>query len=226
MKILLSAGHDNIYSGAVNKRYGLKEHYCALDICDMVMDRFHKNPSVIFLDATHNIPTYASDLIRMGWKEDFVRQLKKNRPEHLSLWWKVATVNKKNREAPISLAVELHFNACESHRAHGAEVLYLSEKSKGYAVQFQPLLEDFDGKYDGRQIKHSATLIWLHYTKMPAVILEPLFIDNKRDCKPLLTHSGREDLTDAITEGIRRILREDYHAHVEESGARVLSPGI
>lgn len=203
MRIILSAGHDNRWYGAENQRYGLREHTCALQVCDLVMSAFRNNPQVKFLDTLPHQDTFSHRLD--------------------SLDWKIHVINEMPRIEPIDLAIELHFNACESHNAHGAEVLYVSKAGKKYAKIFQPLLENFDGKYDGREIKHFSTLKFLNETIMPAIILEPLFLDNTWDVQSLLTYRGRRKVADAIVEGIREAMRKDYKSHVEKSGARVLT---
>lgn len=187
-KIVLSAGHDLKFFGASNSHYMLQEHSCALSICDLVMASFRNDPNVLFLNVDHRVRLFDSS-------DD-------------SLVWKVQTINTLHESDPIDLVIELHFNACRSHQACGAETLYLSEIGAHYAWIFQPLLEGFDGKYDGRETQHRSTLHFLRGTAPPAIILEPLFIDNDRDARPLLSLGGRRDISDAIVEGIQKIQRE------------------
>jgi len=59
---------------------------------------------------------------------------------------------------------------------------------------------------------HSATMHFLKHTTMPAIILEPLFIDNDEDCRPLLSVKGRRSLAVAIAEGINLTAKEMAHA--------------
>jgi len=192
--IVLSAGHDSRFTGAGNKEFGLVEHHAALTICDLIAERFRGDPQFCLLD----LDRYAA-----MWTERLD-----------SLHAKVNHINQLHKIEHVDLAIELHFNACETHTGHGAEVLYwgkkglVSHQAKKAAQIFQPLLEAFDGKYDGREIQHYATLIYLNETKCPAIILEPVFLDHPIDCRPLLTHAGRISLVDAIAEGIHTVIRE------------------
>jgi len=187
-RILLSAGHDNTYFGASSHQYYLTEHQVALNICDIVCRLMHNK--VIFLDCDQ----FTRDFINI----------------HTSLKYKINTINTIHRENPIDLCVELHFNASPDHTAHGSEVLYHdnSHSGKHYASIFQPLLEHFDGKIDGRSNKHVSSKAFISRTLPPSIILEPLFIDNPADAAILLTQSGRMKLAIAIADGINLSLKE------------------
>lgn len=193
--IMLSAGHDSRFWGASNIHYGVIEHYLALDICDMVMARFGHDIRVGFLDMSKHA--------RM-WKK---------RQDSLNA--KVALLNHLHQIEPVDLAIELHFNACPSHLGHGAECLYwgnqegeISERSKYFADLFLPELEAFDGKIDGRDNRHDQSLAWLSQTAMPAIVMEPLFIDNENDVLPVLSHNGRALLAETICRCIKNALEE------------------
>lgn len=187
-QVVLSAGHDMSFYGAENEYFNLKEHTCALQICDIVMTLIRSQSrtwDVNFLDV-------------LPYRSSFSHSSE-------SLDWKIRTLNYMHKIKPVDLAIELHFNACESHKAHGAEVLYVSRAGEKYAKIFQPFLENFDGKFDGRGIKHFSTLKFLNSTLMPAIILEPLFLDNTQDVLPLLTYEGRYKVADAIVCAIKEI---------------------
>ena len=192
--IVLSAGHDPIYYGAINPRYHLIEHHCAAAICDMVMDAYRGDPRVHLLDMARHVPLFDRRLA--------------------SLFAKVRHINDLHAIEPVDLAIELHFNASVRHNAAGSEVLVygngdqVSEQGLRYAGIFRPLLEAFDHEIDDRGVKHFSTLIFLRDTAPPAIILEPLFIDHDRDAEPLLTHEGRARIAGAIIDGIRAALEE------------------
>ncbi len=192
--IILSAGHDPVYWGAVNPRYRLVEHFSALIICDLVMDAFRQDKRVHMLNMDQHAPL-------------FDRRLS-------SLNAKVNLINEMHAIEPVDLCVELHFNASQGHQAKGSEVLVygnekrVSKTAENYARLFRAPLEAFDGERDDRGIKHFSTLIFLQRTRPPAIILEPLFLDHEDDAQPLLTHVGRARIADAIIEGIRRALQE------------------
>jgi len=187
-RILLSAGHDNTYFGASSHQYYLTEHSVAINICDIVCRLMHNK--VIFLDCDQ----FTRDFINI----------------HTSLKYKINTINTIHRENPIDLCVELHFNASPDHTAHGSEVLYHDDSHSGkhYASIFQPLLEHFDGKIDGRSNKHVSSKAFISRTLPPSIILEPLFIDNPANAAILLTQAGRMKLAIAIADGINLSLKE------------------
>ena len=187
-RVLLSAGHDNTFYGAASHHYYLTEHHTALSICDMVCRLMHGK--VMFLDCDQ----FTCDFTNIN----------------TSLKYKINTVNNMHRDSPIDLCLELHFNASEDHTAHGSEVLYHADSPAGkyYASIFQPLLEHFDGKVDGRPNKHTTTKAFISHTVPPSIILEPLFIDNPTDSAILLTQSGRMKLAIAIADGINLSMKD------------------
>lgn len=180
--IILTAGHDVHFPGAQNPEYGLSEHHEAARICDLVMQRLGVAEDVRLLDMGDVACTYKT--------------------RHDSLKKKVKRINDMGG---VRLAIDLHFNASSSRLGHGAETLYYDQSSPGrtYAECFAGPLEEFDGKFDGRApLQHSSTLYFLKHTRCPALVLEPLFIDNERDIGPLLTIYGRNRLADAVAAGI------------------------
>jgi len=191
--IILSAGHDSKFHGCENPTFGIREHALALNICDLISERYRNNSRVFFLETDHMVETYRDDLD--------------------SLDHKIAQINALHKLTPVQLALEIHFNASPEHTAMGAECLYyrskdgrrISAKGKAFCEIFQPLIEDFDGKYDGRPIKHFYTLLFLRRTNCPAIIIEPLFLDNAQDAAIITTHDGRIRLVNAICRGIDQV---------------------
>jgi len=188
--IILSAGHDTKFFGCSNVHYGIQEHALALQICDAVMLRYRDDPRVGFVEADHMAPSFEKNL--------------------MSLYSKVKTINHIHDAKRVDLAIELHFNASSARTGHGAECLYMdgSQRGKHYADIFLPILEAFDHKMDGRPNQHYSTLIFLNETKCPAVIIEPLFLDNDKDAEIILKQTGRRMLVDAVCECLDLALKE------------------
>jgi len=188
-RIVLSAGHDNIYFGASSNQYYLTEHQVSINICDMVTQMF--KGKIEFLDV-----------------DQYTREFSNI---HSSLKRKIDVINTMHKDNPIDLAIELHFNASPDRTGHGSEVLYHNDSHTGkhYADIFSPLLESFDGKFDGRPNLHTHTKAFISRTLPPAIILEPLFIDNPADAAILLTQRGRMRLVIAIADGINLSMKEN-----------------
>ena len=91
-------------------------------------------------------------------------------------------INKAN-EWKADLFVSLHGNAFNG-KAHGCEVVYLngSNKSKEYAEKIVKSIAEL-GFYNRGAKSDVRGLAELKHTKMPAVIVEPLFIDSEVDMK-------------------------------------------
>lgn len=184
--IILTAGHDAKFTGACNPDYRLSEHHEAARICDLVMQRLLRETcDVHYLDINSSVPSFPTPA--------------------RSLQLKVARINRLHRLQGVDLAIDLHFNASPSRLGHGAETLCHEHSAAGacFAACFAGPLEDFDGKFDGRTpLQHSSTLYFLRHTACPALILEPLFLDNNDDAQALLIHAGRMRLVEAIVDGI------------------------
>jgi len=196
--IVLSAGHDNKFPGAVNPHYGIIEHYLALNIMDLVMEKYRHDARVFFVDFDQHARMFNRKEDSLNGKIEFINHL--------------GTIEK------VDLAIELHFNASPSHLGHGAECLYwqsektgsFSKEGKAFSDLFLPVLEEFDGKYDGRGNKHSAALAFLSQVNAPSVIIEPLFIDHEADVQNVLYQTGRINLAEAVCTCINLAIKELY----------------
>ncbi len=99
--------------------------------------------------------------------------------------------NKRDKYALINLTghdlvVYFHFNAFDT-TTWGHETLYVSDKGKAFAKRFNeiPLNRDRGIK---RVAKKKRGWSALTSVKAPAIILEPMFIDNKADYKSFMIH--------------------------------------
>jgi N-acetylmuramoyl-L-alanine amidase len=110
----------------------------------------------------------------------------------------VETINDLRPEAVISL----HLNAFDG-TVSGCETLHYpsSEEGEGLARELQIGLVHAVGNQD-RGVKPRRDLAILSDTTVPAVLLEPAFVDNVTDRKYALRNADL--VADAIEEGIRR----------------------
>ena len=103
------------------------------------------------------------------------------------------------------LFVSVHFNTFSSSKAHGSKSFYYKKKDKRLALSIQKQLrKDLSLKSNG--IKRSRFYV-LRHTKMPAVLIEPLFLSNPKEKKLLLSTSFRNALASSIFKGIKQYYR-------------------
>lgn len=84
----------------------------------------------------------------------------------------------------LDLLISIHFNSSTNASATGTEVLYCvgSEKGKAYAERFSKAIADSLG-LKNRGAKATSDIYIVNNTKAPCVLLECLFVSNKRDCQ-------------------------------------------
>jgi len=126
-----------------------------------------------------------------------------------------ANVNK------CDIFVSLHVN---SGGGTGCEVLYYhgSNIGKTLAERISNSISNKCGYYN-RGAKGNASLYELKNTNMPAVIVEPFFLDNKEDCNKFDT----EKLGKAIAEGILgHEIKEDDKVDVNQAIKILVEKGI
>lgn len=107
--------------------------------------------------------------------------------------------------AEADFAIETHFNAARIALKPGFEVLYHpdSERSRTLA---NCLLQSFNQylPFHNRGIKARTDLYFLNHTECPAVLIEPLFIDQDREMLYLMEYPrGKEILAFAVSQGVR-----------------------
>ncbi len=90
--------------------------------------------------------------------------------------WKLTRLNAKNYD----LVVEGHLN-CFNGKAHGTEVLYVSEGGKKYAQRVQKKL--VSAGFTDRDIQKRTNLYMLNGTKATTIMTESFFCDSKSDYK-------------------------------------------
>ena len=90
--------------------------------------------------------------------------------------WKLTRLNAKNYD----LVVEGHLN-CYNGKAHGTEVLYVSENGKKYAKRVQKKL--VSARFTNRNVQNRTNLYMLNSTKATTIMTESFFCDSKSDYK-------------------------------------------
>lgn len=90
--------------------------------------------------------------------------------------WKLTRLNAKNYD----LVTEGHLN-CFDGKAHGTEVLYVSEGGKKYAQRVQKKLAS--AGFTDRDIQKRTNLYMLNSTKATTIMTESFFCDSKSDYK-------------------------------------------
>ena len=90
--------------------------------------------------------------------------------------WKLTRLNAKNYD----LVVEGHLN-CYNGKAHGTEVLYVSENGKRYAKRVQKKL--VSAGFTDRDVQKRTNLYMLNGTKATTIMTESFFCDSKSDYK-------------------------------------------
>jgi N-acetylmuramoyl-L-alanine amidase len=113
-----------------------------------------------------------------------------------SLSYRVNKANSYNSKLHLCF----HANAFETDKAEGCEVEYISNTGKIYADKICTEISNSLG-YRNRGSQLRTGLYVLKYTYMPAILLEPFFVDNKSDCNKY----NFEKLATAIVKGITGI---------------------
>lgn len=156
MKIAVVIGHNKKNKGAYSRYFKMRE-----------FDFFSK-----VVNYLNNVDVYTYDsTIRSYTKR--IRTL-------------ATELNYKNYD----LVIELHFNSFIDEAANGCETLYFfkSKNGKYYANLFSETLNDYTGiKLRNGGLKALANkrdrgFASVYYPAAPAILIEPFFGSNKRDC--------------------------------------------
>ncbi|MBI59733.1 hypothetical protein CL657_00780 [bacterium] len=103
------------------------------------------------------------------------------------------------------LFVSVHFNSFRSSKASGSKSFYYKKRDKRLALSIQKQFKkDLPIKSNG--VKRSRFYV-LRYTRMPAVLIEPLFLSNPKEKKLLSSSSFRHSLATSIFKGIKNYYR-------------------
>lgn len=184
-KIFISAGHYPRRTGTQNKNLRLKEHYEA--------------QKVVKLLVAKNDQQSGMDLVEVP-------------PGTLREKLKFITP----RETPESCAVEVHFNSCRSRQGEGVECLHYPGSSKGkfLAARLQDALLGVL-PFSSRGLRDRGDLYFLSATRSPAVIVEPLFIDNDRAAAYLHYPRAHCLIAGALYAGIKAYVNHFTQTHTK-----------
>lgn len=168
MKIFINPGHapNGVPDpGAVNKTYGLKEAVLVKKI-GVLVEKYLR-------DACHETYLLQSDNLRNGYDDDLSQ---------------LCIVTEANRYG-ADLAISIHLNAFNCV-AHGCECVCFARGSEGEALAdcIQQRLVNAIGNVDRGLIyeedkPRGKRLSFVMQTDMPAVIVEPGFLDNDHEAK-------------------------------------------
>ena len=177
MKICIDAGHNysNFGTGAVGN--GLKEQ----DINFYIADKL----KALFVSAGHSVK-----MTRNKLEENL------GTSNSDSLYKRASIANQFDAD----LFISIHCNAFNG-QAKGTEVLVYQYGGKAdeYAKKIQKAIVKELGTVD-RGVKERPNLVVLKKTKMPAVLVETAFIDNKDDA--VLLKNRQHDFAKAIFEAV------------------------
>lgn len=119
-----------------------------------------------------------------------------------TLHQKVQFINDKT-DGSTDLAIELHLNACIPNQCFGMETLYYRGSIKGQALAdcvLKGMRKYLPFRFRG--IKSSTSLYFLKHTIIPAVIVEPFFLDNDAEASYLFLERSHEIIARSICTGI------------------------
>lgn len=187
MRIFINPGHCPGYdSGAVNRNYGLYECDLVKEIAETVVKELKAKNQFVKCLQTDNLRNGADDSL--------------DQP---------CIVNEANWFSS-DVAVSIHLNAFNT-AAHGSECICFRRNSEGahLAQCIQDRLVDLLGLTDRGLVyeedkDRDYRLSFIMLTDMPAVIVEPGFIDNDNDLKVIL--DNKEAIGKAIADGIMEYL--------------------
>ena len=147
-------------------------------------------------DACWEVATRIADrLASLGARVRFTR----NETEGPDASTRAARAN----DVDADLFLSIHLNGHAEPTAEGSSTYYFggSRAGEGFAEQIQEQLVRL-GLRDCRS--HARSYPILRETRMPAVLIEPLFISNPDEAKRLEDHDFLSSVADAIAAGVRR----------------------
>jgi len=125
-----------------------------------------------------------------------------NTDTYMSLSSRTMYANRNNADFYLSV----HLNSFVKSYANGIETYYFKYMDKDPAKYIQQALVKHLNRYD-KGIKQNRLFV-LYHTKMPAVLIEPVFISNPTEYNLLLNPQFRDKIATAVVEGIT-----NYYAH-------------
>lgn len=108
-------------------------------------------------------------------------------------------------KSQADILISVHLNSFSTSKPNGTETYYYKPKDKKLASLIQKeMVNSLNLKNNGTKRNR---LYVLKHSKMPAALVEPGFITNRRDYSKLRTDAFREQVADAITTGILKYFK-------------------
>ncbi len=192
LRVVLDAGHGGHDTGAVG-RTGLLEKDINLDIAQRAYRLLQA------MGVTARMTRRDDNAVR-PWARGNRRQQRRA----LRARGEVAN------EMGADLFVSVHCNARRSNpmEHRGTETYYRKSDSRTFASIVQEELVRAAGLPDGGVIRHPESIVVLHHTKCPSVLVEVAYLSHPEDEAKLATAAARERAAQGIVNGIRRYVEE------------------
>lgn len=101
---------------------------------------------------------------------------------------------------PADIFICLHFNSSGQTDIAGTETYYYNDNSRRLARNVHTALIGELGRPD-RGLRRTM-FYTIHHTRMPAVLIEPLFLSNDKEAKEAVSPLYQERLADAVAKGV------------------------
>jgi N-acetylmuramoyl-L-alanine amidase/uncharacterized protein YgiM (DUF1202 family) len=131
-------------------------------------------------------------------------RMDERKQDNIDLDGRVNFASKSGADAFVSL----HFNAARDPEAQGTETYYYTNQSLGFAQKIHKRMIDAV-KYDDRGVRQRGFYVCRKITSMPSVLLEPLFLSNKKGEEWIGNPDNLKKLAQAISDGIKDYFQEE-----------------
>jgi N-acetylmuramoyl-L-alanine amidase len=192
LRVVVDAGHGGHDTGAIG-RTGLQEKEVNLDIARRVYRRLQA------MGVTARMTRVDGNPVR-PWARGNYRQQRRE------LYARCAVAN----DMGADLFVSIHCNARRSNpmEHRGTETYYRKADSLPFARVMQEEVVKAVGLLDSGVIRHPKSIIVLHGTKCPSVLVEVAYLSHPDDEAQLATPMLRDHAAQGIANGIRRYVEE------------------
>lgn len=142
-------------------------------------------------------------LVSQGAAVSFSRK-EERKSDNIDLDGRVNMANGSGADAFVSL----HFNAARDPEAQGTETYYYTGESLRFAEKIHKRILNSLG-YDDRGIRQRGFYVCRKITGMPSVLLEPLFLSNRKGEEWINNADNLKKLAQAIADGIKDYFQEE-----------------
>ena len=175
---IVCAGHCSSMPGAKNEKYGLVEYEETLKVVEALKDISYRNKIIPIRFIMNQCITKKVEMIN-----------------------EIADVH--------SVCIDVHFNAFKIGEADGLEVYHYPNSVNGNKLAVDLYMELASRlPFKMRGVKTNSNLYFLKCTRIPAVIVELLFIDNEGDISYMLHPRAHEIIATALYYGLLNSIGE------------------